>query len=203
MGDTSSHDRDWLLNQKPESRISIYRLVLRIEQGKLNLWTYQSTQTGLMQVHVCRPRRAIPIGRYGSIGTVVHTYSLPLHAIAQFRNKRRFFCGDLGATVLATGWYYHTRHLGEVETRTFSEGQRAAALHLLVSRTELHGGGASIWWLIWYEDSPKPKEILPVLSLRPVGFGDSCVSSWMYSIVHTCSYIYMYTWKFALTNYSV
>lgn len=69
-----------------------------------------------------------------------------------------------------------------METRTFSEGQRAAALHLLVS------GGASIWWLIWYVDSPKPKEYLPVLSLRPVGFGNSCVSSWMYKYC-TCSYI--------------
>lgn len=47
-----------------------------------------------------------------------------------------------------------------METRTFSEGQRAA-LHMLMSRTELHSGVLPFDGLI---ECPKPKENLPELS---------------------------------------
>lgn len=57
-----------------------------------------------MQVHVCRPRRAIPIGRkwlHWYIGTYVCTCTLVWDRSVS--EQTALLCGDLGATVLATG----------------------------------------------------------------------------------------------------
>lgn len=79
--------------------------------------------------------------------------------------------------------YYRTRYLGVAETvglleiRTFSEGQRAA-IHVLMSCTELHSGVHQFDGLHTVEgdECPKRKESLCVLSLAPRGF-------WLYARV--------------------
>lgn len=85
------------------------------------------------------PRPAIPIRRYGSFGTGGTYICVPVHAIARFRNKRRFFVAIRSDSGCCDWWYYGTRYVGEaegwdlVETRTLSGGQRAAMLTELCS----------------------------------------------------------------------
>lgn len=113
MGDTSSHDRDWLLNQKTESRISIYWLVLRILIAGKDQSTYQDS----FDAGPCLSTTAGDPNRK-EMAPLVHwyicMYLYPCMGSLGFGTNGAslwWFRGD-GA---CDWWYYHTRYLGEAE----------------------------------------------------------------------------------------